>query len=213
MRTLLVLSLLAFLACKKPPPAPTAAPPEIAPAPAPPVPVPLVTAPDAGTPAAPTPPLTPAEQAALNSYAAFSDDGFAFAAADMSPGAGVEVLTFYAAPTETVEKRLVLDSPPSRQKAAADLAADGFPRPGAKVYRPPGMATEIRGKDVLITMSGRPVTKLFAAFPDSPALTPRRAELLAVSKDGKLAAVRVESAGAVGEFGPAKNIRIVPLFP
>ncbi len=149
---------------------------------------------------------------ALDRYAAFSNDGYAFADAETSPGAGIEVLTFYAVPTGTVEKRMVLDSAAARQRAAADLAADGFPRPGAPARLPPGFSTEIQGAKVTVTLAGQPVTHPFVAFPSLPNVRPGKARILAVSSDGSHVAVRVESATAVGEFGPARVVRVVPLF-
>lgn len=155
------------------------------------------------------PPLSADEDKALDHYAAFSDDGYAFAIAEVSVGAGLTVVTFYAVPGNSVEKRLVLDAPPARTKAAEELSADGFPKPGTPQKVPPGLLVKVDGDNVQLTVAGHPAVKPFMPFPPGKLA---KADLLAVSSDGKTAAVRVIANNSAGEFGPMNEIRFLKLF-
>ncbi len=203
---------LLLAACAKP----AATPPPVpspAPAPAPPQPAPAAVA----QPLAPPPssdvtkpaPLTPAEDRALDTYAAFSDDDLAFAVAELSPGAGLTVVTFYAVPTNTIEKRMILDSPEGRARVAEQLAADGFPRPGAPQRLPPGLAVTVADGRAQVTVAGQPAAQPFNPFKGAKVA---RAAVVAASADGKVAAVRTTATNGAGEFGPMTDVRFIKLF-
>ncbi len=203
---------LLLAACTKPsapPPAPVA-PASSAPAPAPaalPQPLAPATRPEA-SPAKPAP-LAPDEDRALDTYAAFSDDDLAFAVAEPSPGAGLTVVTFYAVPTSTIEKRMVLDSPDGRARVAEQLAADDFPRPGKPQKLPPGLAVTVTDGRAQVTVAGQPAAPPFNPFKGSKVA---RAAVVAASSDGKVAAIRTTATNGAGEFGPMTDVRFVKLF-
>jgi hypothetical protein len=194
MRPALMLALACLLGCRKSSP-PAANPAQI---------VPVAAAAEATTAA----PDTEEEDPSLDGYGSFSTDGHAFALAETSPGAGVVVLSFYAVPAGTVEKRLLLDSAEARRKALEELTADGFPKSGRRKL-PPGLSASVQDGKVHVTVAGRPAAAPYAPF---PAARPVRAEPLAVSKDGKVAAVRSEGVDDAGEFGPETEMHFVKLF-
>jgi hypothetical protein len=195
MRVLLMLVLAFLLGCRKAAPAAPPAPQAAA----------ATTAIEAGAPA---PSDGDEEDPSLDGYGAFSADNHAFALAETSQGAGVLVLTFYAVPVGTVEKRLLLDSAEARRKAVEELTADGFPRSGRRRL-PAGLAASVQEGKVLVTVAGRPAAAPYAPF---PAARPVRADPLAVSKDGRTVAVRSEGVDDAGEFGPETEMHFVRLF-
>ncbi|MFM2153486.1 MAG: hypothetical protein RL199_1921 [Pseudomonadota bacterium] len=195
MRRAWLLALACLLGCRKSPPPPAAPAAEV---------VPVAAAAEAAPPA----PDPEDEDPSLDGYGAFSADGHAFALAETSPGAGVLVLSFYAVPAGTVEKRLLLDSAEARRKAVEELTADGFPRSGRRTL-PPGLSAAVSEGKVTVTVAGRPAAAPYAPF---PAARPVRAEPLAVSKNGKMVAVRSEGVDDAGEFGPETEMHFVKLF-
>lgn len=208
MRPLLLLAA-AMIGCRAPTPPPpqVAAAPASAPTPGP-APAPLPAPPPAPTAHAKSA-WTPADEAALDRYAAFSADDLAFAFAEKSEGAGLYVITLYAVPTNTIEKRLVLDSAESRRTARDQLDGDGFPPPAQVPRLIPGLAASIDGNEVKVTMAKQPAAPPFKPFASG---RPVKAEIVATSLDGRFAAVRSIASDGAGEFGPVVELRFVKLF-
>jgi hypothetical protein len=192
MRALLMLALASLVSCRKSAPSP---PPQVVPV-------------AAAAEAAPPPPDPDDEDPSLEGYGAFSADGHAFALAETSQGAGVLVLTFYAVPAGTVEKRLLLDSAEARRKAVEELTADAFPKNGRRKLAQ-GLAATVQDGKVHVTVAGHAAAAPYAPFPSA---RPVRAELLALSKDGRTVAVRSEGVDDAGEFGPETDMHFVRLF-
>jgi hypothetical protein len=103
----------------------------------------------------------------------------------------------------------VLDSPEARTKAREQLDGDGFPPPAQVPRKVPNLAATIEGAEVRVTMANQPVAKPFKPFASG---RPVRAEIIATSLDGKVAAVRSTANDGAGEFGPMNEIRFVKLF-
>lgn len=200
---------------KAPPPPPEPAKP--APTkPAEPPPAPPAAIADAGAPTEAAtkpewePPLTDAESKALDTYAGFSGDGLVFAATQFSAGAGLPIMLFLSTTTNTVEKNVPIENGDTRVALAKELSEEGFPKPGTPPKIPPMVATKILPEGVVVTFSGMPATRPFKPFEGRS--VPAGATVLALSKDGKHAAVRVVSKSAPTEFGPATELHTVTLF-
>ena len=150
----------------------------------------------------------PVEPGSFAGYAAFSSDGLVFAYAREVNGAlGMEWLS---STTNTVEKALALDTPAAREKAAAELADEGFPKPGSRSGVPPMIAVALREGQVVVTFGGMPAGKPFKPFPSDPDAVPQTVTVAAVSRDGKHVGVRV--AGNKGDAGTVIQHRVVTLF-
>ncbi len=193
-------------ACRETPPPPTLAPAAPAPALAAPSSAPAAAAkvaPKADDSASWGDPST------IENYQAFSADGLAYAAVDFSSGAGLYVLTIHAVPTNTVEKRSVIDSPQTRQRLIGELLEDGFPAPAHLPRLPPTLHARVTDGKVTLLMNERPVA---APFNPLDGDKPARAAVLAITPDGKTVAVRVEAKNGAGEFGPLRATAFVKLF-
>lgn len=215
MRTVFALVLsLAVLACSKtdekpatPPPARQEQPIAAPPAPAPPAPPPPAAKQETWAP-----PLSPDELAALDRYVGFSADGLAFAFAQFSDGAGLNIISFQSATTNTIEKSVPLATAAARAQVASELAEDGFPKPGTAPRIPAAVGVRVVDGKVAVTFSGMPAGRPFDPFADVPGAKIGTAEVAAVSNDGRRAAIRCVSEKPITEFGPARLYRVVNLF-
>lgn len=152
---------------------------------------------DAGT-AAPTAPS--AQQ--LDNYVGFSSDGLAFAYGQVREG--LHALQIASSTTNTVERMILLDNDAHRAEALKTLKDDGFPGADETPSIPKELAVTVDGPTVRLTFSGLPV----GAVKASPTTT--KAEVAAVSADGKRAAVRITSEAA-GQ--PVVEFHVFPVFP
>lgn len=214
MRHALTLAALALAACQSRPASesPTPTPADIQAAPSP-----LAT--PGAPPATPTPAASPTppsihELAALGDYTGFSADGLLYAYTILSSGAGLQVVTFVSTTTNTVEKTVPLENDDVRRQVIAEMDEEGFPRPGAQPAVPKEIGAKILDDDqIIVTFGGAPAGSPFKPFTKSPGLRPHTALVTAVSRDGKLAAVRVIGSGTSGtEFGQPVEHHVVKLF-
>lgn len=210
----LPLLVLALAACRDPAPppvdagAPSPAPTTTAPTTPPPEPAPV----DAGPPPPPDwSALNVHELKALDHYRGFSADGLLYAYTEHSAGAGVPVLAFVATTTNTIERTVPLASKQAREEVAADLAEERFPKPGVKQEVPGIVRVELREGLVQVLFSGMPAAQPFRPWGGQAGLKPTGVEVVALSRDGKKAAIRITGSGG-GEFGAPPDHRVVTLF-
>lgn len=152
-----------------------------------------------------------AELAALDDYAAFSQDGLLFAYTQMSVGAGLFVANVMASTTNTIEKTVLLEDDATRRAFVAELDAEGFPRPGHVPKVPSEVTASLRDGKAQVSFGPAPAAKPWTPFASTPGIVAARVEVVAVSPAGDRAAVR-SSAPDQGEFGPPVEYRIVTLF-
>jgi hypothetical protein len=149
-------------------------------------------------------PATPS----LDNYVGFSNDGLVFAYV-LPSSAGGGVLHFVSATTNTEEKTVPLDSLAHRQEASAALTEAGLPPPGAAVDKPKPLGADVKDGRVVLTFGGAPASKTYEPFGGGAKID--KAEVVATSKDGKYAAVRIEGTPAKGQ-GSAVEFHVFPLF-
>lgn len=178
-----------IVACKKPAPPPPLAP-------------------DAGAATAVTPPTTRLHHSLLR-YEGFSPDGLVFVYAEL--GAAGPQLHWLSSTTNTIEKTMPLLTPEQRDAALAALQDDGMPQVGTIAMVPPQVSAELREGQVQVLFGPMPGGKPFKPFAEQRGLTPQETQVVAVTKDGKRAAVRTTGRG--GDAGALfTEYRVVSLF-
>jgi hypothetical protein len=150
----------------------------------------------------------PASTASLDNYAAFSNDGLLFAWA-LSGSPGGSVLHFIAVTTGTEEKTVPLDTPAHRQEASSALTEAGLPPPGTPSDKARPLGAEVKDGRVVLTFGGVPASKTYEPFGGAAKVD--KVAVIATTKDGKHAAVRIEGTPVKGQ-GSVVEYHVFPLF-
>lgn len=154
-------------------------------------------------------PLSDAELRRLERYAAFSEDGLAYAYAE--PSGGAPSLFVISVPTRTVERVLPLASPADRQLAAGELSGDGFPPPAERPEVPSMLTAQAENGTVRVLLGGMPASRPTRLSFDGAEARIRSARVLAVSRDGRQVAVRVVADGGAAGEERVEHL-VLPLF-
>jgi hypothetical protein len=149
------------------------------------------------------------EHHALLRYEGFSADGLVFAYAE--PGADGPRLQWLSATTNTIEKTFPLTTNEQRDAAIVALKEEHFPQVGTVAMVPSQVSATLRDGQVQVLFGPMPGGRPFKPFAGKPGITPQETQVVAVTKDGKRAAVRTTGIGG-DAGGPATEYRVVSLF-